>query len=175
MIRLNNRLSLCLPASGASHNLREQRERALSRAVILRKQRLIRVHNTDQRHAVKIQSFGDHLCAKQNIRLVFRKRFQQLRMRAFGACRIRIHAENFSLRKHLLQFCLQPLCAGALPFEVRAAAVRAGAPDGNALAAIVTHEAVIDGMIRHRNTARRTRWRPAARWACDLFGSTAPI
>src|SRR5207244_11631069 len=55
------------PATGASGHLRQQLKRPLRRAKVGNVQPNVRVHHADQNDVWKIQSFGDNLCADQEV------------------------------------------------------------------------------------------------------------
>ena len=86
-------------ASGASGNLREQLEGAFGGAKIRAAQREIGGDHADQRDALEIVAFGDHLRADQNVDFAVRECAEHLLVFALGADRVAIEARDARLRE----------------------------------------------------------------------------
>src|SRR5262249_51291800 len=76
-VGLHEDFARCLAASSASGDLCEKLERAFASAEVGQMQREIGVDDADQRYVWKMQAFGDHLGADQNIDLAGPKTLQR--------------------------------------------------------------------------------------------------
>src|SRR5262245_42420409 len=66
---LHNDFAFDVPAPGASGDLRQQLKRSFSRPEVRLMQCEVGVNDSDQSHVWKVQAFGDHLRADQDVDL----------------------------------------------------------------------------------------------------------
>ena len=91
---LDNDFAFKFAASGASSDLGDKLEGAFSRAEIWDVQTEVGVENSNQSDVGKMQSFGDHLCADQDIDLFGFEISQDVFERVFAAHGIGIDASE---------------------------------------------------------------------------------
>ena len=153
------------PAAAPDH-LRDQGERAFSRAIVPGIEALIGRDHADQRDVFKIEPLGDHLRADHDGDVFLAETVEQLFVGTGRRDGIRVHAEHFSPGKELFQFRLDHLRPRAEVFEFsptdRAALVR---PLG--IAAIVAEQASVRAVVGHGNAAARALVDKAAFAAAD--------
>ena len=174
-VRLDDRLSGVEPPAGAPHHLRDERKRALARAVILRIQALVRVQHAHERDVFKIQPLGHHLGAEQDVRLALCKPREQLFVRALGGHGVRVHAQHARGREALAQLLLHLLRARRFGKQALAAAHRAFARDLDRRAAVVAHRAAGHRVVGHIRRAGGALGHPAAQRAADHAAVAAPV
>lgn len=133
---------LLMPARPSTH-LRQQLECPFRRPEIRQVEHGIRRDHTHQRHAGKVESFGDHLRPQQDIRFSFPKSREKLFMGSFPARGIHIHPDHADPWKTAGQFLFHPLRSGAEMADMRTLAVRAYGRNPFRIAAIVaSHSSV---------------------------------
>src|SRR5579862_125856 len=106
-ISLQNHFAGGLAASGASSNLREQLEGALGGAEVGQTEGDVGADNPDQRHAVNVMTFGDHLGADENVEFAFVQSTERAFEVLVGADGVAIETRDAGLRKHGVQQLFQ--------------------------------------------------------------------
>ena len=118
---LDQRAAGQVGAAAAADDLGDEAEHALIRAESLPEQHRIDAKNADERDFFKVQPFGDHLCAKQDVILLPGKAGQHLFVRVFLGGGILVHAQDARCGQQLLQFLLHALGAEAAVRKLAAA------------------------------------------------------
>ncbi len=148
-IRLQDHAAGRRAAAGASRDLRDELERSLGGAEVREAEREVGAHDPDERDAVHVVAFGDHLRADQNVELAR----MQLRKHAFkivpAADGIAIEPRDARLRKHGVQQLFQPLRARPEELDVVAAALRARLRDARRESAVMAFQPLLALMQRH--------------------------
>ena len=145
-IGLNHRPTRLIPPAAAPHRLGQQRKSPLPRPKIAAVQRKVCIQHAGQRDVFKIQSFGDHLRAQQNLGLPGPKGFQQLFMGNALRRGVRVHTDDLYARKFFLKPLLHSLSPKAHHAQ-RLAALRAFFRHRLGIAAVMAHQPVVAGMI----------------------------
>ena len=154
VIRLQNHPAAALSSAASAASLLQKIIGHLAAAVIAAVEHRVCVEDPDQRHPCIVKPLGDHLRAKQDIRILGKLLKQRL-MRALRPCRIRVHAHDARLRKTMMHIFFQPLRPHAQAAPVIRAACGAMPGQRPGIAADMAFQAVFLLMIRKRHFAVR--------------------
>ena len=119
-------------------------------------------------------SFHNHLRSNQNICFLFVKCFQNLCMSFLFSCRIKIHTQNTTLRKHRFHHFLNLLCSRFKSSNIRRTAGRTFGVRRRLIAAIMTDQPAMI-MKRHGNITVRTFCHIATGTTGDKSGIASSI
>src|SRR6187401_1764192 len=173
--RLHENFTRGVSPAGAAGNLREELKRPLARPEIRQMEREISVDNSDERDVRKVQAFGDHLRADQNIDLAAAKGAQSVAERVLPRHGIGIHPPNDRVRKELRDVRLHLLRAEAGIDEGVFLTRRTSLRYRGGVPAEMTVQAGRGAMKRKRNAAVRALPRLAARAAEQRSGEATAV
>ncbi len=135
----------------------------------------VRVQYAYQRHVGKIQTFGDHLGAQENIYLMGAKLVQNGPDGVFPPGHVRIHARDTRRRESAAQEFLHLLGSVPLEQDVGGPAFRAGTGREGFESAQVAHEAVFRTVVGQGQGAVQARDYVAAVRALDGACESTPV
>ena len=133
------------------------------------------VDDADQRHIRKIQPFGDHLRAEQDVNEASPKRRQHAGMAARLAHRVAVHAAHDVAGEALLDLGLQFLRAQSLVAHRRLPAQRAAFLRLLLVATVMAEHDVALFVVRQRQVAKAARLDVAARRAMHVRREAAAV
>ena len=172
---LDNDFSGKIAAAGAARYLRQELESAFPCTGIRDVEPQVRVQYAYQRHVGKIQTFGDHLGAQENIYLMGAKLVQNGPDGVFPPGHVRIHARDARRRESAAQEFLHFLGSVPLEQDVGGPAFRAGTGREGFESAQVAHEAVFRTVVGQGQGAVQARDYVAAVRALDGACESAPV
>ena len=110
---------------------------AFAGAEVGTEQTLVRLQNSDQGHAGKVMTLGQHLGAEQNAGIAAARLFQQIFQLAFAAGAVAVDADVRDIREVPIERTPHPLGAGEDRAQIGAAAL-VGSLAGLAVGVLVT-------------------------------------
>ena len=134
---LDNGFAAAPRASRASDCLCDKGKCSFVSAEVIEKKSTVCRDDSDKRKLRKIMPFGDHLCTDKNICFAAAESSGHFILRETSLCGIRIHAEDFCIRKKRSDFIFNPLCAVSGKGKMLAAAFRTKMRYGNAVSAVM--------------------------------------
>ena len=102
-ISLQNDFAGSLAASGASGDLSEQLESTFGGAEVGQAEGDVGSHHADQRHAVNVVTFGNHLSADEQVEFAFVQSVERAFEIFVAADGVAVEAGDARLRKHSMQ------------------------------------------------------------------------
>ena len=172
---LNNRFARQGGAPGASGYLRKQLIGAFFCPKIRQQQADIRIDHPDQRDALEVEAFRNHLRPHENIRLAFFEAAEQRSVRVFRSGGVQVHAHDARFRETRFQFLFYALRTGAKHLHSRSPARCAVDAKRLCVPAVMAPQAIAALVKNHRDRAVRAFRGPAATRAFGQGSVAAPI
>ena len=159
MIRLHQHFTRQLAPTRAPGYLRQQLKYPLRRSKIRHPQRMVRPHNSYQRHSMNVMPLGDHLRPYQQVDLTGMQPRQQPFHVVPPTHRIPIHPPNARIRKQLCQLLLPLLRSRTQKVKMLALALRTSRRHSSPKPAVVAFQPLPRlrqpvGRLRHRLVVR---------------------
>ena len=140
-------------SAAPSHDLCDQGKGSLIAAEIAGVQSLVHRQHTYQRDIGEIQPLADHLRSQHDVILTLPEFLKPFLVGIAGHGGVRVHAEYPCFRHDQPEFFFQPLGAKAHFPQVLSAAGGTGFHHVLRMSAVMAHQAVVDFVIGHGDTA----------------------
>src|SRR5579863_572176 len=150
-------------------------ESAFGGAKIRHGERAVRADDADQRDAMKVVAFGEHLRADQNIEGTIGKRAESFLKLTLGARDVAVEAGDARFGKFLAQAFFELFGTFAEKINILRITLRTFLWNGLHRTAVMTFEAVAVFVVGHGDAAIHALYRGAATAADDAPGITAAV